>query len=115
MSYVEWKRKGEWMEKNSLIISGYSLTDKNEFIESPGISTIINPVDFDEFCSIEFNYKKVDDGVEFILGDKTYCADIPLFNSILTVAAEILWDAADTFEIDYNIIPETPKFELRLV
>ena len=109
MAKVVWKRRGTWMEDNALLIFGYRLNEKNEFIECDDhTTTLIRPLDFDHFCSVELTLEEIDGEfpVKFRFGDVAYYSDIPLFNSIIKIADEILWDAVDVVRANTSDEPE---------
>ena len=96
MSKVNWKRRGEWMEDNSLTISGYRLNERNEFIASDIGATILNPVDFDHFTCIDGVEIEGDFPIKFNFGDVTYYCDVALYNALFNLADEILCNSVDT-------------------
>lgn len=104
MSKVKWLRNGEWMEKNALVIYGYHLNENYEFIENDSASSMINPIDFDHFCCVEETVEQIGENlVTFKFGETVYVSDIPLVNSIIALASEIMWDAADTICNEFGI------------
>jgi len=109
MSNVQWKRRGDRFEQNVLVVSGYILNEQNEFIKSDQAVTMINPLDFNHFVGVEDTVEELDGTtVKFTFGDVVYFADVPLINSIIRLAASILWDArdevmADDAELDEDV------------
>jgi hypothetical protein len=106
MSNVQWKRRGDRFEHNVLIVSGYRLNEQNEFIKCDQAVTMINPLDFNHFVGMEDTVEKIDGTVKFSFGDVVYYSDIPLVNAIISVACDILWDAADVAMNDEGDLDE---------
>jgi hypothetical protein len=98
MAKVRWKRRGEEMEDNVLLIFGYRLSDKNEFIKcGDHTTTMIRPLDFDDFTLVEFTLEEIDGEfpVTFKFGFDVYFSDIPLINAIMELAQSVLWNRVD--------------------
>ena len=118
---VKMKRKGEWLEHYALVITGYQLNDKNQFVRTDAGASIINPMDFDEFVTVDQNYEELfteatdQYPVKFTFGETVYYSDYTLFNLILEVADSLLWEAVDVLANEFDIdvmaeIEETKPF-----
>jgi len=116
MQKVKWYRKGEWLENNALVVSGYDLNEHGAFVEREGASTMIAGVDFNGFACLDTDAKKIGDKhVEFSIGDKTYLADTSLYNAFFSLADDVLADIVDTicdkFDINQGESLDLDEFE----
>ena len=118
MQKVKWYRKGEWLENNALVVSGYDLNEHGGFVEREGATTMITNVDFNNFSCFDLTAKQVGQKhVEFNIGKATYLADISLYNALFDLAEDILQDVVNVVlanNADGEIV-EQSKPALRLV